>query len=93
MTRFWIALRQEVDFVPKHFVRMHCSLAQHLPQKIVDIRHRQKQYEMTCPTDDSQLTLDLPDHPVMKPTIQFSGDVAFAINQLREMGKPVAQGF
>jgi len=46
-----------------------------------------------CPSDDSHLTLEFDDHYVIKPTIQFSGNVDFSQNCLSERGAPVNSGF
>jgi UDP-N-acetylglucosamine 4,6-dehydratase/5-epimerase len=84
-------------FVPKipsvRVVDLASAMAPHLPQKIIGIRPGEKMHEVMCPADDSHLTLEFPDHYVIKPTIQFSAAVDFAVNRLREIGKPVAQGF
>ena len=69
------------------------AMAPKMPQKIVGIRPGEKLHEVMCPADDSHLTLEFQDHYVIKPTIQFSGIVDFTVNQLQEMGQPVAAGF
>ena len=46
-----------------------------------------------CPKDDSHLTLEFPDHYVIRPTIQFSVPVDHARNALREAGTAVTEGF
>jgi len=84
-------------FVPKipsvRVVDLATAMAPHLPQKIVGIRPGEKLHEVMCPADDSHLTLEFPDHYVIKPTIQFSGIVDFTASRLKEVGKPVSQGF
>jgi UDP-N-acetylglucosamine 4,6-dehydratase len=84
-------------FVPKipsvRMVDLASAMAPGLPQKIIGIRPGEKMHEVMCPADDSHLTLEFPDHYLIKPTIQFSGEVDFAITRLNEIGKPVAQGF
>jgi UDP-N-acetylglucosamine 4,6-dehydratase len=84
-------------FVPKipsvRVVDLASAMAANLPHKIVGIRPGEKMHEVMCPADDSHLTLEFPDHYVIKPTILFSAAVDFAISRLGEVGKPVAQGF
>jgi UDP-N-acetylglucosamine 4,6-dehydratase len=60
---------------------------------IIGIRPGEKLHEVMCPKDDSHLTLEFPDHYVIRPTIQFSVPVDHARNALGETGKPVAEGF
>jgi UDP-N-acetylglucosamine 4,6-dehydratase/5-epimerase len=111
MTRFWISLRQGVDFVLKNFERMNGgeifvpkipsvrvvdlarAMAPKLPHRIIGIRPGEKLHEIMCPADDSHLTLEFDDHYVIKPTIQFSSWVDFALNRLGEQGRPVEPGF
>jgi UDP-N-acetylglucosamine 4,6-dehydratase len=84
-------------FVPKipsvKVVDLATAMAPHLPHKIVGIRPGEKLHETMCPADDSHLTLEFPDHYVIKPTIQFSGKADFAVNRLGEQGTPVEPGF
>lgn len=84
-------------FVPKipsvRVVDLASAMAPHLPQRIVGIRPGEKLHEVMCPADDAHLTLEFPGHYVIKPTIQFSGVVDFAVSRLQELGKPVAPGF
>lgn len=84
-------------FVPKipsvKVVDLGRALAPNLPHKIIGIRPGEKLHEIMCPADDSHLTLEFADHFVIKPTIQFSGHVDFAVNNLGEIGQPVGQGF
>ena len=111
MTRFWITLRQGVDFVLKNFQRMHGgevfvpkipsvrvvdlarAIAPHLPHKQIGIRPGEKLHEIMCPEDEAHLTLEFEDHYVIKPSIQFWGEVDFSRNRLNESGTPVAAGF
>ena len=67
--------------------------APHVPQRIIGIRPGEKLHEVMCPADDSHLTLQFDDHYVIKPTIQFSGQVDFSVNKLGEKGRPVDAGF
>ncbi len=84
-------------FVPKipsvKVVDIARAMAPHLPHKIVGIRPGEKLHEVMCPADDSRLTLEFSDHYVIKPTIQFSGPVDYAVNKLGENGQPVEHGF
>ena len=84
-------------FVPKipsvRVVDVASAMAPHLPHQIVGIRPGEKLHEIMCPGDDSHLTLAFDDHYVIKPAIQFSGQVDFTTNRLGEVGKPVDQGF
>ncbi|MGI9204992.1 MAG: UDP-N-acetylglucosamine 4,6-dehydratase (inverting) [Woeseiaceae bacterium] len=84
-------------FVPKipsiRVVDLAKAMAPNLRHKIIGIRPGEKLHEIMCPIDDSHLTLEFPDHYVIKPTIQFSGIADFEVNELGESGVPVAQGF
>jgi UDP-N-acetylglucosamine 4,6-dehydratase len=84
-------------FVPKipsvRVVDLASAMAPNLPQRIVGIRPGEKMHEVMCPADDSHLTLEFPEHYVIKPTIQFSGVVDFSLSGLQEIGKPVMPGF
>ena len=84
-------------FVPKipsvNILELAKAMAPHLPHKIIGIRPGEKLHEIMCPADDSHLTLEFDDHFVIKPTIQFSGHIDFATNELNEIGKLVQQGF
>jgi UDP-N-acetylglucosamine 4,6-dehydratase len=84
-------------FVPKipsvKVVDLATAIAPHIPQKIIGIRPGEKLHEVMCPADDSHLTLQFDDHYVIKPTIQFSGEIDFSVNMLGEKGRPVEAGF
>jgi UDP-N-acetylglucosamine 4,6-dehydratase len=84
-------------FVPKipsiKVVDLASAMAPQLPQKIVGIRPGEKLHEVMCPADDAHLTLQFDDHYVIKPTIQFSGEIDFSVNRLGETGLPVEAGF
>ena len=84
-------------FVPKipsvRVVDLARAMAPMLPHKIIGIRPGEKLHEIMCPADDSHLTLEFTNHFVIQPTIQFSGDVDFTVNRMRETGQPVEQGF
>jgi UDP-N-acetylglucosamine 4,6-dehydratase len=84
-------------FVPKipsvKVVELARAMAPQLPHRIIGIRPGEKLHEVMCPADDSHLTLEFADHYVIKPTIQFSGPVDFAVNRLGERGSAVEPGF
>jgi UDP-N-acetylglucosamine 4,6-dehydratase/5-epimerase len=84
-------------FVPKipsvRVVDLATAMAPHIPQRIVGIRPGEKLHEVMCPADDSHLTLQFDDHYVIKPTIQFSGEIDFSVNRVAETGRAVEAGF
>ena len=84
-------------FVPKipsvKVVDLATAIAPQIPQKIVGIRPGEKLHEVMCPADDAHLTLQFDDHYVIKPTIQFTGEIDFSVNKLGEKGRPVEAGF
>jgi UDP-N-acetylglucosamine 4,6-dehydratase len=84
-------------FVPKipsiKIVDLATAIAPHMPQRIIGIRPGEKMHEVMCPADDAHLTLQFDDHYVIKPTIQFSGQMDFSVNSLGETGRPVDIGF
>jgi UDP-N-acetylglucosamine 4,6-dehydratase len=84
-------------FVPKipsvRVVDLARAMAPDKSHRIVGIRPGEKLHEVMCPADDSHLTLEFQDHFVIKPTIQFAGEVDFAANRVGERGKPVEQGY
>jgi UDP-N-acetylglucosamine 4,6-dehydratase len=84
-------------FVPKIPSARITDLAEAMgpgvPTKVVGIRPGEKLHEIMCPKDDSHLTLEFPDHYVIRPAIQFNVPVDHATNALGEAGKPVAEGF
>jgi UDP-N-acetylglucosamine 4,6-dehydratase/5-epimerase len=84
-------------FVPKipsiRVVDLATAMAPEIPHKTIGIRPGEKLHEVMCPADDSHLTLEFPDHYVIKPTITFVGPSDFTVNGLGEKGAPVEQGF
>ncbi|MFV2033655.1 MAG: UDP-N-acetylglucosamine 4,6-dehydratase (inverting) [Halocynthiibacter sp.] len=84
-------------FVPKipsmKVTELARAMAPGLAHNIIGIRPGEKLHEVMCPFDDSHLTLEFPDHFVIKPTIQFSHKSDFSENCLGETGRAVAQGF
>ncbi len=69
------------------------AIAPDMPHKNVGIRPGEKMHEVMCPRDDSHLTLEFHDHYVIKPTIQFTENSNFALNNCGETGIPVDYGF
>jgi UDP-N-acetylglucosamine 4,6-dehydratase len=84
-------------FVPKipsiRLLDLADAMAPGVPYRIVGIRPGEKLHEIMCPADDSHITLEFPDHYVIKPTIQFIGVTDFTVNCLGEQGRPVESGF
>lgn len=84
-------------FVPKipsiKIVELARAMAPNLPQEIIGIRPGEKLHEIMCPSDDSHLTLEFKDHYVIAPTIKFSSVRDYHINNLKEVGIQVEQGF
>jgi UDP-N-acetylglucosamine 4,6-dehydratase len=84
-------------FVPKipsmRITDLAAAMAPRLPIKIIGIRPGEKLHEIMCPIDDSHLTLEFHDHYMIQPSIQFTVHPDYAVNQLRETGKTVADGF
>ena len=85
-------------FVPKipsiRITDLARAMAPDMPTKIIGIRPGEKLHEVMCPADDSHLTIEFEDHYVICPTITFftrSND--FSVNELKEKGTPVEQGF
>lgn len=69
------------------------AIAPDMPHKNVGIRPGEKMHEVMCPRDDSHLTLEFHDHYVIRPTIQFTENSDFALNNCGETGIPVEYGF
>ena len=84
-------------FVPKipsiRIADLAESITPGMSHNIIGIRPGEKLHEVMCPADDSHLTLDFPDHYVIRPTIVFSDDIEFTSNMLGERGVPVPEGF
>lgn len=84
-------------FVPKipsmKITDLAKALAPELPHEIIGIRPGEKLHEIMCPADDSHLTIEFDDHYVITPTITFTSKRNYAKNGLKEIGKPVKQGF
>jgi UDP-N-acetylglucosamine 4,6-dehydratase/5-epimerase len=84
-------------FVPKipslHVTDLAEALAPGVATKVIGIRPGEKLHEVMCPEDDSHLTLEFPDHYVIRPTINMGQQVDYTVNRLGEKGVPVAPGF
>lgn len=85
-------------FVPRipsvRVVDLATAMAPALEQRMIGIRPGEKIHEVMCPADDSHLTLEFPDHFVIRPTITFADHGNnFTPNSLGEVGVPVPQGF
>lgn len=61
--------------------------------RVVGIRPGEKLHEIMCPLDDSHLTIEFPDHYVIRPTIAFARKIDYRRNARGEEGSPVADGF
>lgn len=84
-------------FVPKipsmKIIDLAHALAPNFSREIVGIRPGEKLHEIMCPADDSHLTLEFEDHFVIQPTISFARKRDYSLNNLKEKGKKVHQGF
>ena len=85
-------------FVPKipsvRIVELAKAMAPDMPQRFIGIRPGEKIHEVMCPADDSHLTLEFPDHFMIRPTITFTDrGNSFSPNELGEEGVPVGQSF
>jgi len=84
-------------FVPKipsaKIVDLAQAIAPGTPLDVIGIRPGEKLHETMCPQDDSHLTLEFPDHYVIRPSIVINNPVNYEKNLLGEMGKPVQNGY
>lgn len=84
-------------FVPKipsmRITDLAEAIAPSIPTKMVGIRPGEKLHEVMCPADDAHLTLEFPDHYVIRPSIAFVDVIDFAVNALNEKGFAVPEGF
>ncbi len=85
-------------FVPKipsmKIVDLASAIAPGIPTKVVGVRPGEKLHEVMCPADDYHLTIEFPDHYVIRPTIKFyNAKVDYSHNQLGEEAVPVPEGF
>jgi UDP-N-acetylglucosamine 4,6-dehydratase len=84
-------------FVPKipsaRITDLAKAIAPGMPTKTIGIRPGEKLHEIMCPLDDSHLTVEYPDHYVIRPSIVFSAQSDYHRNEIGESGQTVAQGF
>jgi len=85
-------------FVPKipsvRVIDLAKSMAPNLPIEIIGIRPGEKLHEVMCPKDDSHLTLEFPDHFIIKPSFTFNDiDIDYSCTLLGENGVNVEPGF
>jgi UDP-N-acetylglucosamine 4,6-dehydratase/5-epimerase len=84
-------------FVPKipstTIADLAAAIGPGLGHRVVGVRPGEKLHEVMCPKDDSHLTLEFPDHFVIRPTILFTKHPDFEVNALGERGRPVADSF
>jgi UDP-N-acetylglucosamine 4,6-dehydratase len=85
-------------FVPKipsiRITDLATAMSPAMRTRIVGIRPGEKLHEIMCPADDSHLTLEFPDHYVLRPTIKFHhADVDYTLNAAGDQGTSVAPGF
>jgi UDP-N-acetylglucosamine 4,6-dehydratase len=84
-------------FVPKipsmRMTDLASAIAPNIPQKIIGIRPGEKLHEVMCPGDSAHLTIEFPDHLVIKPSILFTSPPDYCHNLLGERGALVADGF
>jgi len=69
------------------------AIAPNLPHKVVGIRPGEKLHEVMCPLDDYHLTIEFPDHYVIRPTIELRQLIDWTNNALSEQGQSVPEGF
>ena len=70
------------------------AMAPDLPHKEVGVRPGEKLHEVMCPLDENHLTVEFPDHYVIRPTINFMGRTQdYSVNAKGEKGKPVPPSF
>lgn len=84
-------------FVPKIpsmiIIDLAEALAPRVTHKIIGIRPGEKLHEVMCPVEAAHLTIEFPDHYVIRPTIEFSKNLDYTHNNLGEKGVSVPDGF
>ncbi|MDY7003482.1 MAG: UDP-N-acetylglucosamine 4,6-dehydratase (inverting) [Cyanobacteriota bacterium] len=84
-------------FVPKipsmTVIDLAEALAPGVPHKIIGIRPGEKLHEVMCPLEAAHLTIEFPDHYVIRPTIEYSKSLDYTHNKLGEKGVSVPDGF
>lgn len=85
-------------FVPKipsiRMIDLAEAMAPGMPTHTIGIRPGEKLHEIMCPADDSHLTLEFPQHYVIRPTIRFySVEMDYTRDGAGANGEPVHQGY
>jgi UDP-N-acetylglucosamine 4,6-dehydratase len=84
-------------FVPKipsmRILDLVQAMAPGIATRVVGIRPGEKLHEVMCPADDAHLTLEFPDHYVIRPAIRFITAKDYSANGLGEKAAPVDAGF
>ena len=84
-------------FVPKipssRITDLADAIAPGLPHKVIGIRPGEKLHEVMCPRDDYHLTVEFPQHYVIKPSIIMGFQVDYATSKTSEASKPVVEDF
>jgi UDP-N-acetylglucosamine 4,6-dehydratase/5-epimerase len=84
-------------FVPKipssRITDLAEAIAPGLPHKVIGIRPGEKLHEVMCPRDDYHLTVEFPEHYVIKPSINMGFVVEYATSKSGETSKPVVEDF
>ena len=85
-------------FIPKipsvRITDLAQSMAPDLPVEIIGIRPGEKLHEVMCPKDDSHLTLEFPEHYIIKPSFTFDDfNIDYSCTLLGENGIQVESGF
>jgi len=84
-------------FVPKipsaRIVDLAQAMAPGIPHKVVGIRPGEKLHEVMVTRDDARLTLEFPDHFVIRPSISFQSERRYNPNGLDESAQAVAEDF
>ena len=85
-------------FIPKipsiRVIDLAKSMAPNLPIEIIGIRPGEKLHEVMCPKDDSHLTLEFPEHFIIKPSFSFDDiNIDYSCTLLGENGIQVESGF
>jgi UDP-N-acetylglucosamine 4,6-dehydratase/5-epimerase len=84
-------------FVPKipssRITDLAEAIAPGLPHKLIGIRPGEKLHEIMCPRDDYHVTVEFPEHYVIKPSINIGFKADYGISATGETSKPVVEDF